>query len=698
MSALQTLRTKAGLFVSIAIGLALVAFILGDFLNSNKSSAKDSIVAEINGKKIDVNEYFALVNQLEEDYKSRSGGSVDDNTRNYLYRQAWDQIVREALMSEQFELLGLGVEVPEHGIIGITPEELKDIVMGNNVDPQIQQIFTNPKTGTYDRDLAVNFLQNMDKDPERKAIWLNIEKTLMQNQLASKYNALITKGLYVTAKEAAYSATEKNQNFSVQFAGFGYNSVEDSTVKLTDADYEKYYNENLAKFKTEAVADIDYVTFPIQPSQEDYATTQKWVADMLPAFKASEDDQLYVSSNSDVPYADKMYSKKDMPKGIDSSFYFAQEGSVFGPYFEQGYFKLAKLSKRSAASDSVKARHILIKTGDAPKIADSLKALIKGGADFAEIAKQKSEDQGSAEKGGDLGWFTYGSMVKEFNDTCFNGKPGVIYTVNTRFGVHLIEILEKSKPSEKVSLAIIASEVKPSSGTINKIYGIAGKFAADNSTKALFDTAVAKNPGLVKRSATNVKESDRMIPGLPSARPVVRWAYESEKGAISNVFEVDGQFIVAQLVSKLEKGTKPLDAVKEAIKYDVMNEKKAEMFIAKINAAGGTSVADIAAKTSAPVNTTTEITASSMSVPGLGAEPAFIGTAAGIKIGTVSKPIKGSSGVYVLSVLNMTERPASTPESEKSALAQIYSQAFSYQLIDALKDKVEIKDNRSKFE
>jgi peptidyl-prolyl cis-trans isomerase D len=698
MSALQTLRNKAGLLVSIVIGLALVAFILGDFLNTNSSSPSDSIIAKINGKEVDAREYFALVSQLEEDYKSRSGGSLDENTRNYLFRQAWDQIVREHLMSDQFEALGLGVDVPEHGIIGITPEELKDIVMGNNVDQQIQQIFTNPQTGAYDRNLAVNFLQNMDNDPERKAIWLNIEKTLMQNQLAVKYNALINKGMYVTTKEAEYSAAEKNQSYSVQYAGFRYNSLPDSSVTVTDADLEKYYKEHSAKFKTEAVCDIDYVSFAIEPSEDDFNNTQKWCADMIPAFQTTEDDQLYVSSNSDQPYIDKFYTGKDMPASIDSSFYFAQEGAVFGPYFEQGFFKLAKLSKRTAVADSVKARHILIKSGNAPQVVDSLKGLISSGADFAELAKLHSEDQGSGAEGGDLGWFTYGNMVKEFNDTCFFGDKGKLYTVNTRFGVHLVEILDKSKATEKVSLAIIASEVRASSATINRIYGTAGKFAAENATQDLFDASVTNNPALVKRSATNIKESDRMLPGLQSARPIVRWAFEAEEGAVSSVYEVNGQFIVAMLKSKASKGIKPLDAVKETIRPEVVNLKKSEVLIARFNAAGSTSVTDFATKLSTPINTSVEITASSLSVPGLGSEPLFVGTAAGIKVGTVSKPLACNSGVFVLAVLSSTDRSSSTAQSEKTMLEQTYAQTFSYQLTETLKNIGEVVDNRIKFE
>lgn len=698
MSALQTLRNKAGLLVSIVIGLALVAFILGDFLNSNNSSPTDSNIAVINGKKVDARNYFALVSQLEEDSKNRSGGSLDENTRNYLNRQAWDQIVRENLMSDQFEILGLGVEVPEHNIIGITPEELKDIVMGNNVDEQIKAIFTNPNTGVYDRNIAVNFLQNMSSDPERKAIWLNIEKTLMQNQLASKYNSMIIKGLYVTTKEAEYYAAEKNQSYNVQYTGLRYNNLPDSSVKVTEADFKSYYNANKAKFKTEAVCDIDYVLFTIEPSQDDYATTQIWSTEMLPGFQASKDDKFYASSNSDLPMVEHYHSSKNMPVSIDSSFYFAEEGSVFGPYFEQGYFKLAKLSKRFVASDSVKARHILIKSGNAPEIADSLKALIKNGADFAEFALQYSEDKESGREGGDLGWFEYGSMIKEFNDTCFNGKIGVIYTVNSRYGVHLVEVLEKSKTSEKITLTIIASEVKASSATINRIYGTAGKFAADNSTKESFETSLANNPGLIKRTATNIKENDRMLPGLASARPIVRWAFESKEGAISSVFEVDGQFIVARLASKISKGTKPFEAVKETIRPEVVNNKKAEVFISKLTKAGSTSIAEIAEKIAAQVNTTVEITANSISVPGLGSEPLFVGTASGIKTGVISKPLKCNSGVYVLNVQNATEKTSSTPESEKFTLQQTYGQNFSYQLIETLKDAGSIEDNRSRFE
>jgi len=698
MSALQTLRNKAGLLVSIVIGFALVAFILGDFLSSNKSSsADDRVIAKINGRKIPVEQYFNVVNQLEDDYKNRSGANVTESTRNYLLRQAWEQILRESLMDDQFRQIGLGVDVAEHGILGITPEELKDIVLGNHVDPQIQQIFANPETGQYDRTIALNFLQNMDKDPQRKAIWLGIEKTLMQNQLGAKYNALVTKGLYVTNKEAEMLADEKNVTVSFDYAGLRYSNIPDSTVSINENEVKQYYDKNKEKYKSEPYRDIKYVVFDVKPSQEDYAATEKWCADMVGDFQLSEDDQLFVSSNSDLPYAENLYSEDNVPAVLDSIFFYQEKGAVVGPYFENGYYKLAKLSDKVFVPDSVHARHILIKSGDAQNIADSLKGLIEGGADFEILAKEFSEDPGSGSKGGDLGWFTYGAMVKSFNDTCFYGNVGKIYTAYSRHGIHLIEILGKGAEVEKIKVSILGAEVRPSTATVNKVYGEAGRFVGESqNTEAFLKNAEQK--GFASRVAKSIKRNDRFISGQVGSRAVVKWAFESEVGTVSDVFDVEQKFIVACLTGANDEDFDALDNVRSSIEIELKKEKKADVLKTKFSDHKGKSVAEIASAVSAQMNSSAEISFDAVTVPGVGREPMLVGSVVALEAGKVSEPLRGDNGVYVVAPTATNKKTVAQAVSEKANAEKNLSNSFARKLQETLKDISDIEDNRFSFE
>jgi peptidyl-prolyl cis-trans isomerase C len=97
--------------------------------------------------------------------------------------------------------------------------------------------------------------------------------------------------------------------------------------------------------------------------------------------------------------------------------------------------------KPMGAEEEVRARHILVETEDEAK---AIAQEIKGGADFAEVAKEKSKDPGSAKDGGDLGYFVKGNMVPEFADVAFKMYPGQVSNpVKSQFGWHIIKLEDK---------------------------------------------------------------------------------------------------------------------------------------------------------------------------------------------------------------------------------------------------------------
>ena len=198
--------------------------------------------------------------------------------------------------------------------------------------------------------------------------------------------------------------------------------------------------------------------------------------------------------------------------------------------------KLAKLHKYEMMPDSVEARHILLSVNTqaelvaAQTLADSLKTLIENGADFAELARTNSTDQGSAINGGDLGWFSRNQMVKPFEDAAFNNKKGEVTVVTSQFGVHVIQTTDRGKLVPQVQIAYITRNVIPSTKTYQNVYAKASEFAGNNTTREQFDAAVAEQK-LTKRVA-NVGENDRQIAGLENARTMIRAAYEAEENDI----------------------------------------------------------------------------------------------------------------------------------------------------------------------
>ena len=555
----------------IVIGLALVAFILGDLANPRKSSlfSKTDVILEVNGQKIKATEYFELEKQIESNYQA-NGQTIDDGTRDMIAQQTWEQLLRQALLEQEYEKLGLGVRSEEYGIIGITPQELRDMIVGNNIDPQIQQIFKNPETGMYDKNFALNFLQNMDKDPEKKQIWLTIEKQLIESRMATKYSALLTQGVYTTTAEAKMLVNEKNHKVDIQYVQIPYFSMPDSLFKPTESELQAYYDKHKEDFKQETSRDIDYVVFPIKASASDIATIQKSVSELSKDFATSEDDEAFVNANSSLPFDPKFEKKGSLIQNLDSFAFNNPKGAIMGPYFDGDYIKLAKISKIEMIPDSVKARHILVSKPNAKEIIDSLKKAIEKGENFSVLAFKYSEDNGSKMKGGDLGWFKEGQMVRAFNDTCFMGKVGKLYTVTTQYGVHLIEIQEKGVETKKVQLAVVATKIEPSTTTRNMIFSDANKFAGENNTAALFKKALETNTKIDKRVATFLKPGDRSISGIESARQIVRWMYESDKGTVSNVFDCTNTFVVACLKDTRKKGYADLESIKTQIEPEII--------------------------------------------------------------------------------------------------------------------------------
>jgi len=701
MVSIQNLRNRAGLLITIVIALALLAFILGDIMNPRKSAlfTKDDIILKVNGEKVPATAYFDIQKQIESNYQS-NGQTLDDNTRNMIASQAWDQLLRQIVLQQQYEKLGLGMTIEEHGIIGISPEELRDLIVGNNVDPQIQQIFKNQETGVYDKALALNFLQNMDKDPEKKQIWLTIEKQLIENRMATKYAALLTQGIYTTTAEAKMLVKEKGHKVDIQYIQMPFFTMPDAAFKPTTSELEAYLEKHKEEYKQEKARDMEYVVFPIKASQADVNAITKSVVDLSKDFKTADDNENFVNSNSSIPFDGRFYKKGVLPAKVDSFAFNGSKGDMTAPYFDGEFIKVSKISKIEMMPDSVKARHILVSKPNAKQIIDSIKAVIEKGENFSVLAFKYSEDNGSKMKGGDLGWFKEGQMVRPFNDTCFLGKVGKLYVVTTQFGVHLIEIQEKGKESKKVQLATLSAKIEASTATRNKIYAEANKFAGENSNTAIFQKTVSANPKIDKRVATDLKPSDRSISGLESARPIVRWMYDAKKGDVSSVFDCTNSFVVACLTNIKEKGYAELETVKAQIEPEVIKEKKTAKLLDDIKRVGSySSLADLAAKLkNVQIKDAAGITFSTSGVAGVGLEPSVVGVASVLQAGKVSKPISGNNGVFVIAVTKVDDTPVSDFKTEQLQQTRMNKSRFGYYSFNVLKDKSDIVDNRLLFE
>lgn len=697
MATLQKLRNKGGVLIATVIGLSLLAFILSDFLNSGKTlfSQSQNVVGEIAGESISYPDYMTLVNQIEENQKANSRqSSIPEAQMEQIREYAWRMLVEKNTVEKEIAKVG----------VSVSADELFDLVQGNNPSPLIRQYFTDPKTGMFDRNAVINFLKNMDSNPESRQAWLNLEQEIKKGRLREKYEALISKGLYITGLQAKDMTNAMATKVSFSYIGKAYNSITDTSVTVTEKELKNYYNEHEKNFEQTASRDIDYLVFSIVPSKEDFVKTEELVNKLASEFKVAEDAKQYAQLNSKNNVESNYFKKSDLTEQVGNFAFSATKADMLGPIFENNTYSLYRIADVRMLADSVKARHILIAAKQTPEatkaLADSIATAVRKGSDFAELAKKFSADQGSADKGGDLGWFREGMMVKPFNDACFNNNKGSIVTVETQFGVHVIQVLEKSPEVKKVQLATVEVDVVPSNQTYQSIYTQASQFIAENNTFDKFEKAsnTAKF-SQKKRVANNLKENDKTIAGLEKPREIVRWAFKAEKGDVSTVFELNGQFVVATLTGLKEDGIAPFETVKNDVEFIVKKEKKGEILAKQLAeaASGATTIEAIASKTGLAQMEADNISFSSYVVPGAGIEPKLIAASTVTAKNTISKPVIGINAVYLFNVKDITKDSTLNAADNQLRLMQMYGNFAPRAAEQAIEDAANIKDKRSKF-
>lgn len=706
MATLQKIRTKAGLLVAIVIGISLAAFILGDMFSSGSSLFQRSQmeIGEIDGESIQYPEFQKQLEELGEIYKQNTQQTqLDENNWVQIREQAWQSFVRKIVMGDVYEELG----------IVVSPEELFDMIQGANLHPIIQQSFRNPETGQVDRAAIVRFLKNLETGvaPETRRSWLHLEQQIVEDRTQSKYANMVGKGLYVTNDEAQKSIEAKGKKINFDYIALNHSTISDSAVSVTEKDLKAYYNANQDEYEQEKQRRIEYITFPVEPSATDFADAENWINDIKADFADATDNIQFVNSNSDVSFIGDWNKKEDLPENIGNWVFDenAEVNAVFGPYFENATYTLAKVHAIEMMPDSVEARHILLQVNSQPELvvmqalADSLKTEIENGGDFAAMAKEYSTDQGSAIAGGDLGWFGRGQMVKPFEEAAFNNARNEVTIVPTQFGIHIVQTTKRGVETKQVQIANLVRKVESSTRTIQDTYASASKFVGENTTAKEFNAAVTEQ-SLSKRVAT-VRENDRAIAGLENARSLIRSAFDAEKGEIivsnqeSQIFELGDNFVVAILTDVTEEGIASFEAVKDRVELAVIKEKKAEALLEKANAAisGKTDLEAIATELDVNVKNATNINFNLFSIPGLGLEPAVIGTVATLEVDKIAKPVAGNNGVYIVKVTSADEQVQEDVTAEQTRLAQSLGFRANSQSFEAHRNSVEIIDKRAKF-
>tara|TARA_B100000513_G_scaffold186309_1_gene107956 strand:- start:301 stop:2346 length:2046 start_codon:yes stop_codon:yes gene_type:complete len=680
MIRLDSIRKRSGLIL-VVVGLALFAFVIDPSAFGVDYNSPDSL-GEVGDVEIEYNTFEQRV-QTTIDAQRVSNPNVNvDQIRNSV----WNQVVRETILNNQYNNLGLEV----------TSTELFDIVQGDNPYPAIVNSFKT-EDGQFNRRGLLQYLkEDINNDETGGALerWLKFEKDLLKERQNNKYNALVAKGMSVSDWEAQLTKKHQSEVRNVSFIQIPFHNIPDSLISITESDLKSYIKKNSSKYQQASSRSIEYVVFNVNPSNEDRKDAEDWIKDIKSDFYKAENDELFVRKNSDILNPVVFVTKAELTDEI-KSISSAKVGTIIGPYKLANTFRLAKLVDKASRPDSVKARHILITTNDADAKIDSIKNIISKGQSFAELAEKFSQDQTTSLKGGAPGWITEGKMPSKFTESCFTGRTGNLIIAKDNYGTHLIEVLDKSKSLEKYKVAYLDRQITYSSRTYQNIFAQAGRFAAENSNYEQFD-ASASAENLSKRIADELQESTISIPGLENPRKLVKWAYNSEVGDVSDVFEFENKIVVAALTSIKKDGLKDLEDIRAEVETIVRNQKKSEILIEEISSYS--SINEISSNYGSKIKSVQGLNFSSTQVPNLGDQPEFVGATFAVEEGQESEVFASKNAVFVLKVDKVIPAAENSDFSNaKNSIINNLKGRSSYQVYQALVELFDVKDNRAKF-
>ena len=690
MAVLSKIRERS-MFLIIIIGLALFAFVLdpstlGDFFNSNKINE----VGQINGESITRQEFI----QELESYKQQVGNSVPEMQ---AVNTVWENILRKKIYQNQLNEAGITI-----GESDVWNELIAIPFVQNN--PEYQN-----EAGLFDEQKFKQFLADTkENNKELWAQWSSYMGQIRDNLSTTTYNNLITAGLGASLKEGESEYLYENTKLNAEFVYLPYTSISDSLVKIKKSEVESYIKKHEDDYKVDASRDINYVTFEILPTVEDENVLKAEVFSLIEDFKLATNDNLFLSENESDSNLDASFLyKNQVSQEVADSIFLGSKGKVVGPYTENEFLKVSKITEISRIPDSVKASHILIpfigaqrvapevtRTEEsAKKLADSILQVVKGKSDkFAILAKEFSSDKSNSDKGGDLDWFTYTRMTTEFRDYTFTGKKGDLGVVKTAFGFHVIKIDDQKNIQNVVKLATFSRKIIPSEATENSIFRNAEEFSLAVSKDNKFMDVANKKKFTVK-PAIGIKALDENVPGLGNQRQIVTWAFNKDtKAGDFKRFDLEGLHVVVYLTASQEKGLMSADKAINSVRPILVNEKKAEILAKKLQ---GSNLQSIAKSNNTNVKAAEGVTLKSPTLSGVGVEPKIVGAMYNAQQNKIYNSIVGDRGVYAFK-MTKKEIPVALPNYEinRKRISDTRKNS-TYKMYEAIKKALDIEDNRA---
>jgi peptidyl-prolyl cis-trans isomerase D len=693
MSIIQNIRERGAWIIFGIIAIALIAFILQDGIGRKNGGTDLLTLGKVNGEVINKIEFDEKLDIQLKQYASQ--GVKREQMIGYL----WEQELTRLLFKSEANKLG----------INVGSKEMSDVLFGN--ESPFKQEFTDPATGEFKINDAKNAIAQIKKGKNKEQI-KQIEKFYIEpsieNRIRNKYQALVVKGVQVPKWLIEKQYTDLNNFASINFVQVPYNTISDSSIKVTNEDVAAYIKENAAAYQVEETArKIGYVGFSAAPTAADSLNTKNEINALKEAFKNTPDAAVYLNKvGTEIPYYNSYISKKAMQIPQKDSVLNVGVGNTYGPYVDGRNYTIAKILGVKQWSDSTSVRHILIATtnpqngqqikddSSAKKLIDSISLAIRGGASFDALCEKYSDDGSSKSKGGNLGMFAQAQMVPTFNDFAFDNPVGTKSVIKTDFGYHYVEILKQTAKGPAYKIAYLSKAINPSNETINAASTAAAQFSSTSKDVKSFNENAVKL-GKQVLPAVGIKQNDFEIQGLGETRQMVRWVYEKKVNDVSEAFELGDTYIVAVITGEDKAGLASVETAKPQVEGIIRDQKKAEKIKPTLK---GSSIDAIAASVKSIVQRADSLNFTYSVIPGLGNEPKLVGAAFNkTLVNKLSAPIAGNAGVFVISVNNVSASQAIQDANFFKEESINRTRSAIFRSNTSLKKVAKIVDNRSKI-
>lgn len=692
MAALEKIRSKFGLAVSILIALALLSFIIdpGTLQTAINSMSTKYDVGKIDGKRISYTDFQENVEKFTSINEIISGSSSqNEQTQKNIRNAAWQDMMDKYLFIKNAKAAG----------IKVGEDEMLSLVSSSNPSAILVQnpIFMD-ESGNYSEEVLRQFLSMVESDQtgRYRQYWDYLQNTIYTQQFYQKYGALFNASNYTNALQMSHAMASGNTTTDVDFCVEYFPMYHDSSVVVTNDEVRRYYKAHKEFFKQQKDSrDMEYVVFEVVPSSDDINNTSLAMSNLYDEFVSTDNMKSFLAKNSDSPLSNYWYKSGELRtinEEIDAQIF---GGKDLTQVVKSGDdFFAARTMATKMLPDSVYVKHILLQGANAATKADSLVNVLKKGENFSNLASMYSLDTGSAADGelGSIGWMTQTYMIPGM-DSVIEAKVGTPFVLKTSYGTHVVLVTKTSKPMLKKQVAVFKKSALASKETYNKYYAQASRFAA--ITNGSYDGYKRAVDSLkVYSHNLTITEATSSFGSIDQAKTVTRWVFDNKIGKASSILTVNtNYFFIAAVKGEHKAGYVPVEEATGVISNRLYTQKLQQrtMDEVKEKIKGAKSMEEVSERLGVEVEHSEAVSLASNTL-----DPAMLGAAVTINDGVVFGPVKGAIGVYVFQTSNRqlgsfyTEDDARLREQQKT-------QYMGQFILSVMAENAGVEDNRERF-